>query len=341
MEVDPERLEAWCARIAHLLDERQRRLVFGATADLLGRGGTTAVAHAANVSRSTVAAGMREVRAGATATTRVRRTGAGRRSRADTEPELLAALDAVLDADGETPLRWTTASLRDLTGALAARGITVSPTIVGQLLRGLGFTLRAAPGPDRATRRAAVERDLTALSQRVGDALAAGLPVISAVTERGVVLGNDPERLGETQPTGGIDRIGLRDFVDPDPAAPIPYGVFDIGASGAWTDVTRNTPHETATAVQVWWERLGAVRHTDASAVLLVLPGPADRATVTTWEITRTSLGDALGRRVELAWFPTATYRWRRVEHRLFHLVTSAERATPIETLRTTIEAVG
>jgi hypothetical protein len=79
MEVTRERLEQWCSRVSPLLDERQQRLVLGAVAEMLGRGGVMAVAEAAGVSRNTVATGAREVREGAGPSDRVRRPGGGRR----------------------------------------------------------------------------------------------------------------------------------------------------------------------------------------------------------------------------------------------------------------------
>lgn len=52
MEVTREGLTEFFSRVVPLLDERQKRLVLGAAAELLGRGGRTAVAEAAGVSRN-------------------------------------------------------------------------------------------------------------------------------------------------------------------------------------------------------------------------------------------------------------------------------------------------
>lgn len=71
------------------LDERQRRLLVGVEAKVLGRGGVTAVALATGVSRTTIRAGLSEIEAtaqtGQTAqqtsalTGRTRQAGAGRK----------------------------------------------------------------------------------------------------------------------------------------------------------------------------------------------------------------------------------------------------------------------
>ena len=79
--------------VGPLLDERQRRLVAGATARLLGRGGSTAVARAGKMSRTTVITGTKEIADGKTAPReRLRRPGGGRRANIDKQPELLIEL---------------------------------------------------------------------------------------------------------------------------------------------------------------------------------------------------------------------------------------------------------
>jgi hypothetical protein len=54
VEIDPEGLEKFFEFMAGHLDEKQRRLVAGGIARLLGRGGLTAVAGAAGCYRQTL-----------------------------------------------------------------------------------------------------------------------------------------------------------------------------------------------------------------------------------------------------------------------------------------------
>ena len=62
------------------LDERQRRLLMGAEARILGHGGIRAVARAAQVSETTVRKGVDELEAGEEPSGRVRRPGGGRKA---------------------------------------------------------------------------------------------------------------------------------------------------------------------------------------------------------------------------------------------------------------------
>jgi hypothetical protein len=117
-----ELLVAKLAAVLPVLDERQRRLLLGAEAISLGRGGVTLVAAAAGVGRPMVTRGVAEVRAGLAADGagiaadrgRVRKPGGGRKPLTVTDPGLTGALEALVDpetrGDSMSPLRWTTTS---------------------------------------------------------------------------------------------------------------------------------------------------------------------------------------------------------------------------------------
>jgi Rhodopirellula transposase DDE domain len=123
------------------LNERQQRLALAVEARLLGHGGVRAVAQVAGVSETTVRKGVVEPEAGQTPLPpgRVRRPGGGRKPAARRDPDLLPALLALVEpderGDPESPLRWTTKSLRHLAEALTRQGHPVSAPTVGRLLQ--------------------------------------------------------------------------------------------------------------------------------------------------------------------------------------------------------------
>ena len=132
--MDPETLRAKYRMLTERLDERSLRLCLASDAIALGRGGITRVAEAAGVSRTTVHAGVRELRAptveqGAERVARkgrarIRRPGGGRKRVEETDPTLLTDLDALLDpvtrGDPMSPLRWTCKSTTKLARELPA-----------------------------------------------------------------------------------------------------------------------------------------------------------------------------------------------------------------------------
>lgn len=78
MEIDSGGLAGFFEFLSLHLDEKQRRLLAGSMARLLGRGGLTVVAEVAGMSRNTVMDGAKAFDAGELPTGRVRAEGGGR-----------------------------------------------------------------------------------------------------------------------------------------------------------------------------------------------------------------------------------------------------------------------
>src|SRR5680860_101384 len=100
------------------LNERQRRILTGAVAEALGRGGQQFVVAAAGISTSTMSKAVREIRAGVEVSDRQRVEGGGDRPAIEKQPGLLAALDELVHPDTRgnpmSPLRWTLKSTYEL-----------------------------------------------------------------------------------------------------------------------------------------------------------------------------------------------------------------------------------
>ena len=113
------------------MNELQRRVAAGATSELLGRGGKSAVAMASGLSRNTVTKGESEVAAGIEPSSRLRALGGGDKQKIDKLPGLLETLDELVNPDTRgnpmSLLRWTSKSSKNLAEELRLRGFTVSP----------------------------------------------------------------------------------------------------------------------------------------------------------------------------------------------------------------------
>lgn len=113
------------AEVAVVLDERARRLLLGAAARQIGRGGITLVAAASGASADTVGRGAAELEAGVVADGRVRAKGAGRHLVEQTDPQVWPELEKLVDpetrGDPMSELRWTTKSTVKLADELTAQ----------------------------------------------------------------------------------------------------------------------------------------------------------------------------------------------------------------------------
>src|SRR5262249_43415632 len=142
-------------------------------------------------------------------------------------------------------LLWTSRSLRNLSGELAKKGHQVCPTVVGDLLRGLGYGLQA----NRKTKEGSQHIDCDAQfhyinTQAVGF-LQANEPVISVDTKKKELVGALKNNGGELRAKGSPELVNVHDFIDPKLKRAVPYGIYDITNNVGWVSV--GTDHDTAT----------------------------------------------------------------------------------------------
>ncbi len=323
-----------------VLDERQRRLLVGVEAKVLGRGGVAAVALATGVSRTTIRAGLSEIEAtGQTGQTaqqthalagRTRQAGAGRKKielkDATLVPELLALVDSTTRGDTESPLRWTCKSLRNLADELKARGHAVSHVVVGKLLKSQNYSLQSnvkvIEGNQSPDRNAQFEH----INKAVAAALEAGVPVISVDTKKKELVGAYKNAGQQWLPGGEPVKVKVHDFIDKELGRANPYGVYDIGADEAWVSV--GTDHDTsAFAVQTirrWWFSMGRERYLQARQLLIITAdgGGSNGHRVRLWKLELSRLAQETGLDIQVHHFPPGTSKWNKIEHRLFSFIT-------------------
>jgi len=118
----------------------------------------------------------------------VRAPGGGRKKLEEVNPEIVSALDGLVEpesrGDPMTPLRWTTKSTRRLALELAGMGYTASHAVVAQILNSIGYSLQGTR--KRHEGRGHPDRDaqFRHINATAAAFLAAGDPVISVDTKK-------------------------------------------------------------------------------------------------------------------------------------------------------------
>jgi hypothetical protein len=348
VEVTEEGLEGFFSVVMPLLDERERRVVAGAAARMLGRGGATAVARAADMSRSTVITGTKEVDAGdAVPAQRVRRPGGGRKRHIDRDPDLLLELDDLVSpearGDPMSPLRWTLKSTYALADALRAKGFEIGATLVGELLHQMGYSLQATAKQKEGAQHADRDAQFRYINDTAVAFMAEGQPVISVDCKKKELIGEYANAGKEWQPTGTPERVKVHDFIDPEMGKAIPYGVYDLGGDEGWVSVgdDADTAGFAVSTIGRWWAQMGKARYPDATRLLVCADaGGSNGYRVRAWKVELAKLAAETGLEITVVHYPPGTSKWNRIEHRLFSFITMNWRGRPLTSYRVMVELI-
>lgn len=320
------------------LDEKGRRLWAASEAIAYGRGGAKILHEITGLSRPVIQEGTRELLGEREIVTgRVRRTGAGRKVLTSRDATLLPDLKELVETstlgDPESPLLWTTQSLRTLADALRAKGHRISHVTVGNLLAGQNYslqgnrkTLEGGSHPDR-------DAQFQFIAERAKTHLDAGEPVISVDTKKKELVGLYKNAGRAYRRKGEPIRVKVHDFIDDQLGKAAPYGVYDLKNNEGWVNV--GTDHDTSAfaveSIRRWWNLMGRERYPDVTRLMITADGGGSNgARVKLWKVELQKFADETGLALQVSHFPPGTSKWNKIEHRLFSAISLNWRGRPL-----------
>ena len=334
--------------LAPELSERGRRIWAASEARALGRGGIAAVARASGISPNTIRKGIREIAVDDRLEGgRVRRRGGGRKPIAETDPELVEALERLVadDCRGDPMqvLLWTSKSVRNLAAELREQGHAVHYTTVAALLRSLGYSLQSNRKALEGSQHPDRDAQFRLINDRVAAAIAAGEPAISIDTKKKELVGEFANRGREWRPSGEPIKVSTHDFPSQATGKAIPYGVYDIAANEGFVNVgiTAETAQLAVASIKAWWEDLGRERYPTATSLQITADcGGANGNRIRLWKTELGRLADDTGLEICVCHFPPGTSKWNRIEHRLFCHISQTWRGRPLVSYAVVINSI-
>ena len=340
-----KQLEGKIATMMPLLNEKQRRFYLATEAMALGRGGITAVSRASGISRSVINAGIRDINDGNTDVLSVdapiRRKGAGRKPIIETQPGIKEELEKlVCDStfgDPQSPLRWTTKSIRNLADELVAKGFRIGYRKVAYLLEEMGYSLQmnqkmnqvGEEHPDR-------DAQFGYINERVKAFGSAEQPVISIDCKKKELIGNfkntGSEYAQKKHPVEVLDH----DFPLPGLGKAAPYGIYDISANEGYVNVgiSADTAQFAVASIRNWWNLMGLERYPAATKLLITADGGGSNGSRNRlWKTELQNLANETGLEISVCHFPPGTSKWNKIEHRMFSQISKNWRGRPLESL--------
>jgi hypothetical protein len=346
---DSDGLKARFERTVAFLDERGRRLFAANEALALGYGGVTATSIATGLARSTINRAIKELRGGDNEIgSAIRRPGGGRKSAVELQPELPAALEALIEdairGDPCSPLRWVSRSQRHIVKALAAQGFKASQRVVGKLLRELNYGCQA----NRKTREGESHPDRNEqfehINTTVKAAIAAGVPAISVDTKKKELIGDFKNPGRELRRQGDPEPVRVHDFKTKEGGKVAPYGVYDIAANQGWVSIgiDADTAAFAVESIRRWWQKLGRARYPEARNLVITADcGGSNGARVRLWKRELQRFASDAGLSVTVTHLPPGTSKWNKIEHRLFAYISQNWRGKPLVSHAVIVQLIG
>jgi hypothetical protein len=345
-----EELFANWLKLLPVLNEAQVRWYAAVKALELGRGGIERVHEMTGLSRPTIRKGIREVRSSAPLNLAegIRSAGAGRRRREDEDPELVLALERLLDAttagDPMSPLKWTSKSTRTLARELQEQGHQVSPKTVGRLLDDLDYSQQGNRKNKEGVSPPERDEQFRYINAQVKKFVRTGAPVLSIDCKK-------KERVGEFKNPGKTWRkrgdpvdVNVYDFPRLSVGPAIPYGALDMQRNEGFVRV--GISHETAEfavdTIRHWWRQVGRRHYGTAKRLLLCADGGGSNASRSrAWKLYLQEFADETGLMITVCHYPPGTSKWNKIEHRMFSYVSMNWRGQPLVSYETVVNLIG
>ncbi len=343
------KIEAKYQALSGRLDEATLRMWAATEARSLGRGGISLVAKATGMSRTTIHAGLNELKSPPTTDSRrVRAEGGGRKKLIDKDPSLLSDLDALVEpttrGSPTSPLRWTCKSTYQLAKELRRQGHSVSQRSVYNLLRQAGYSLQVTRKTREGTQHEDRDAQFAHIARTAAEYQASGDPVISVDTKKKELIGDFKNAGREWQPRGAAEQVRVHDFIDPTLGKVAPYGVYDLTTNTGWVSV--GIDHDTAEfaveSIRRWWREMGEITYPDARRLLITADcGGSNGNRVRLWRRELQKLADELRQSIQVCHLPPGTSKWNKIEHRMFCHITANWRGRPLVSRRVVVKLIG
>lgn len=330
--------------------EKSRRLWAAAEALSAGDNGVMIVSHVTGIAPMTIRRGIEELSDSEGLENNIGRTrssGGGRKKIVDVNPELKAALEALVEpgtrGDPESPLRWTCKSLRTLSGELKAQGFEVSHSMVGQILHDMGYSLQSnrktAEGKQHPDRNEQFEFINLLAEENLRD----GNPVISVDAKKKELVGNFKNAGRQWRPKGSPEEVNVYDFLSLAQGRATPYGVYDIGKNEGWVNVgtDKDTAAFAVESIRRWWNEMGCKNYPNADRLVITADGGGSNGSrLRLWKTQLQDFCNEIQIPIVISHFPPGTSKWNKIEHRLFSHISMNWRGQPLTSFETILNLI-
>jgi len=331
------------------LNERTKRLWSAVEAKTLGRGGISLIANATNHSRTTIAKGIKELESGEllSESNKIRKEGGGRKKAIEKLPEvekaILELIEPTVRGEPESPLLWTTKSLRKLSDELKTQKYKISHTLIGQILKNNNFSLQANRKTNEGKSHPDRDAQFNYIHKKVCMFQNEKNPIISVDAKKKELIGNFKNNGVEWTKKNKAKKVKVYDFLSDADGKVTPYGVYDIINNKGWVNVgiDKDTSEFAVQTIRNWWYKMGIEIYKNSKKLLITADGGGSNGSrVRLWKKELQNLANEIKLEISVCHFPPGTSKWNKIEHRLFSFITKNWRSKPLTSYEVVVNLI-
>lgn len=338
--------------INQLSNEKQKRILLASAAKVYGHGGIGRIKELTGIAYSTIHRGSMELENGSTiADNRIRRTGAGRKTVLEHNPEITQCIEEMIEGstygDPSNVLHWIprSMSLRKIADTLLEKtGYSISHEKILQLLGDMGYSKQVnqkmiqngIPSPHR-------DEQFQFINDTAKSYMDASLPVISVDTKKKENVGNFKNNGAEYRKRKDARKVFDHDFPIKELGKVSPYGVYVLNNNTGFINL--GTDHDTAEfaveSIRRWWNTLGRQSFPLAEKIYITCDGGGSNGSrCRYWKYELQEFADESGLEVMISHYPPGTSKWNKIEHRMFCYISKNWQGHPLINIETIVDLI-
>ncbi len=337
--------------------EQQLRLWSATEAKAIGHGGITILVEVTGLSEKTISRGISEISKPGrkkkieikeSGEQRIRKSGGGRKSISEKDPDLLKKLDELISpftrGDPESALRWSAKSTHNLAEELTKSGHPVSAMTVHTLLSKMEYSLQSNSKTKEGGNHADRDAQFLHINNAAEEYHEKNIPVISIDTKKKEMIGEYKNNGKEWEPKGEPTKVKDHDFLDENLGKVAPYGVYDVYRNEGWVNVgiSSDTAEFAVESIRRWWLNMGINFYPEAKEVFITADcGGSNSSRSRLWKSELQELSNETRLKIHVSHFPPGTSKWNKIEHRLFSFISQNWRGKPLISREVAVNLIG
>lgn len=343
-------MELWQSLIGGL-SEAQRRWHVAQKAIEIGRGGIEQMHVLTGLSRTTIIRAIGELKHKKhlkNPSGRDRKFGGGRKSIECDDPQILDALEKIMDentaGDPMNALKWTVKTTRTIADELSKMKHKVSHMTVCRLLQEQDYTLQANQKSKEGKENPDRDAQFKYINETVKQFFDCKAPIISVDSKKREQIGEFKNPGQNWLPKGKAKKVNVYDFPNLAEGIAIPYGTYDVGKNEGMVNVgvTYETSEFAVESINQWWKKIGKKQYPSTKKILICADGGGSNGSRRRgWKVYLQKFASQENLEITVCHYPPGTSKWNKIEHRMFSFISLNWKGKPLESYETMINLIG